>query len=314
MDLWDLTKLLFRRWYFSLPLLLVFVAVVGLASQQVKPDYSASGHLQLIPPPGHASSDGRVTVKNPWYDLGYAALGQAAVLDVTSKAQVEAMVAAGLTDNVTVLMDKTPLFIIEAVGTSSEQATKTVQHLQEKLAEAVTLRQAKFNVTGTDMITTLALDDGSSVEVKTSKVTRVLIVATAIGILLTVGLTVGLDALLRRKQRPRKGATSVRDWTDAEVLAVLAKRRDASTKPAEAAYVAAGATRTAAASASGRAPGGPAPRNPQVDYRVPGWDGEGDRDQAVQADETGEVVSADATIVLPLAHMRRSQDDKSDVR
>ena len=37
-DLWDLTRLLIRRWYVAVPMLLVSVAVVLVAGQSVKPD------------------------------------------------------------------------------------------------------------------------------------------------------------------------------------------------------------------------------------------------------------------------------------
>jgi hypothetical protein len=62
-----------------------------------------------------------------------------------------------------------------------------------------------------DMITTLALDHGEKVTVVTSKQKRVLIVSAGIGVLVTAGATIGIDALLRqRAQRrsPREGKTA----------------------------------------------------------------------------------------------------------
>ena len=51
MDLWDLTRLLLRRWYFAVPMLLASVAVVVLAAKTVSPDYKSTGYVQLIPAP-----------------------------------------------------------------------------------------------------------------------------------------------------------------------------------------------------------------------------------------------------------------------
>jgi hypothetical protein len=203
-----MTKLLFRRWYFSLPMLLVTFALVAVASMTVKPDYSAKGHVQLIPPVGTTAADGEKNpIKNPWFDLGYEALGNATMIDVNKKSVLEQMVADGLTDNVTLTMEKVPLFEIEAVGSSPEQATATVQRVMAAIDEAVQQRQQSLRVGKTDIITTLQLDDGTEVEVKNSKIMRVAVVAAGLGLLLTAGLTIGLDALLRFRAARRRGDT-----------------------------------------------------------------------------------------------------------
>ena len=69
-DIWDLTKLVFRRWYVFLPLLVITVALVMTAGVSVKPDYSATGHIQLIPAT-ESASDARDAgrLPNPWSDL-----------------------------------------------------------------------------------------------------------------------------------------------------------------------------------------------------------------------------------------------------
>ncbi|MDI6101736.1 hypothetical protein QLQ12_24245 [Actinoplanes sp. NEAU-A12] len=204
MDLWDMTKLLFRRWYFSLPMLLVTIAAVGVAAVTVKPDYSATGHIQFIPPVGTVAKDGEKNpIDNPWFDLGYEAMANATVIDVTKKSVLEKMVKQGLSDNITVTIDQVPLFAIEVVGESPEQATATVQYVQKAIAEAVEQRQSTLRVADTEVITTLSLDDGSEVEEKSSKIMRVMVVAAGLGLLLTAGFTIGIDALIRWRGRRR---------------------------------------------------------------------------------------------------------------
>ncbi len=200
-----MTKLLFRRWYFSAPLLLVTMVLVGVAAVTVKPDYSAKGHIQFIPPVGTVSKEGEKNpIDNPWFDLGYEAMANATVIDVTKKSVLEKMVAQGLSDNITVAIDQVPLFVIEAVGSSPEQATATVQFVQKAIADAVQQRQQTLRVAKTEIITTLQLDDGSEVETKTSKTMRVMVVAAGLGLLLTAGFTIGVDALLRYRARRRE--------------------------------------------------------------------------------------------------------------
>jgi hypothetical protein len=204
-DLWDLTKLLLRRWYFAVPMLLVSVVMVIGAATTVNPDYSAKGYLQMIPPPGSREPENpnaRPRPRNPWLDLGYEALGTAALLKVTDKAGLERLVKAGLSDDVTVVMSEdSPLFEIEAIGSSPEQATATVQEIIKRLNENVAESQRVWGVYPEDTITTYTVDDGRNVEVVTTKMKRILIVAAGLGVLLTAATTIGLDALLRRRGR-----------------------------------------------------------------------------------------------------------------
>lgn len=207
MDLWDLTKLLFRRWYLALPLLLLSAGMVFLVAQRVSPDYSAKGYLQLIPAPSVGQpEDPRAAPRptNPWLDLGYEALGNAAALPFSDRRQLDRLVGQGLSESVTVLVNEnTGMFEIEAIGVTPRQATATVREVIRKLDEDVAARQRQYSVLPQDTITTLVIDDGGSAEPVTSKMKRALIVVTAISLLTTAGVTIGADALLRRRARRR---------------------------------------------------------------------------------------------------------------
>jgi hypothetical protein len=205
-DLWDLTKLLLRRWYFALPMLLASMVLVYVAAQTVDPDYSAKGYLQMIPPSrpeAPADPEAKPRPQNPWFLLGYEPLGTAAVLKVTEKAGLERLDAIGLTDEVTVVVrEDSPMFEIEAIGVTPAQATGTVREIIRQLNESIAESQRQYNVLPEDTITTLTLNDGGNVEVVTAKKKRVLIVAAGIGLLLTAAATIALDALARRRTRP----------------------------------------------------------------------------------------------------------------
>lgn len=209
MDFWDLTKLLFRRWYVSLPLLLASVTAVLLAGSTVKPDYRATGHVQLIPARGEREPTD-LPSRNPWPDLGMEALGHAVVLNVQAERVSRDLVAAGLTENFTVTMeDKTTFFAIESVGRTPQQATATTQRLMEMVKTQVRAQQAQFGVAEGDLITTLALDNGDQVESITTMRKRFLLVAIGLCLVLTVAITVALDALLRWRYRRRRSRVSV---------------------------------------------------------------------------------------------------------
>jgi capsular polysaccharide biosynthesis protein len=213
MDLWDLTRLLFRRWYFALPILLVSAIVAVLVSNSTKPDYRATGNVVMIPAPGDPA-DAELKAqnksipsrpKNPWNDLGFNALGQATILQVMDQKTLEGFVAAGLSDSITVTMDqRSPIFIIEAVGNSPAQATATVREVIKQIGEQVAAQQSSYGVMPQDTITTKTLTDGADVETVTSKVKRVLVVTVGIGLLLTTAGTIGIDVFLRWLRNRRR--------------------------------------------------------------------------------------------------------------
>jgi hypothetical protein len=204
-DLWDLTRLLLRRWYFAVPMLLASVAVVVLAGQSVSPDYKATGYMQLIPAPSTgklADPKAKPRPVNPWLDLGFVALGNAAALTVTDQPSLDKLAAEGLTDSVTVILDeRTPLFQIEAVGDSKEQATATVRQVIKLLQGDIAVKQKQYGTQAEDTISTLVINDGSTPKIESGKVKRVLIVAAGLGVLITTAATIALDYWLRRRAK-----------------------------------------------------------------------------------------------------------------
>ncbi|RSM73225.1 hypothetical protein DMB66_04175 [Actinoplanes sp. ATCC 53533] len=316
MDLWDMTKLLFRRWYFSLPMLLVTLALVAVASVTVEPDYSAKGHIQLIPPAGTTASDGEKNpIKNPWFDLGYEALGNATMIDVNKKSVLEQMVADGLTDNITVTMEQVPLFEIEAVGTSSAQATASVQRVMDAIAAAVQERQQTLRVAKTETITTLKLDDGSEVEVKNSKTMRVMVVAAGLGLLLTAGFTIGLDALLRFRASRRRGDDDDGAGDGPAIGSVHPEKRDEAAPPKasfESTQVVTPHRPGGRGERANGAPEQPAARQGNgAPQRSRASDGTEYRSKQVPTIEP-EQAPIDATIVLPITPTRWKRDEKAD--
>lgn len=204
MDLWDLTKLLFRRWYAFLPMLIASSVAVFFLTQEVKPDYRAVGHLQLMPPVTRGAED-EARLTNPWVDLGIAALGKAAILRVQDPTVLDRMGAAGLSDDYTVTMDDRATYVsIEAVARSPAQASATVRELMRLLDDEVRSQQERVTAATGDRITTLPLNAGDNATVVKSKKNRVFVVAAGVALLISVALTVGLDVLLRRRHRARK--------------------------------------------------------------------------------------------------------------
>jgi hypothetical protein len=314
-DLWDLTRLLIRRWYFAVPMLLASVAAVVVAAQTVSPDYKSLGYMQLIPAPSAGKPldpDAKPRPANPWNDLGYAALGNAAALTVTDPTTLERLADEGYSDSVTVVLnERTPLFEIEAVGNSKEQSAATVKYVIELLQNDIAAKQKQYGTLAEDTISTLVINDGSSPEQDGGKVKRVLIVAAGLGLLLTMASTIALDYWLRRRSRRRAEEDAPEDNAEVTSRPVPTGTREAPEpprataipEPPRATAIPESTERTRRLHTARQEPRKPAhPPEPRKPVQQNGNVYSGERRAAE--------VSPDATVVLPAPHQARRTTEK----
>jgi capsular polysaccharide biosynthesis protein len=271
-DFWDLTKLVFRRWYIAVPLLILTGVATVWAGFVVKPDYKATSYVQLIPPAGATGSTVAPEMRNPWIGLGLGALNTAATYATIDQTFLTQLKAEGLSDNV-VITDgyPAPIATIEVVGVSQQQATATMDQVIERFDESVRSLQDDYGVQQQGLIVTRRLDEGKNLAQSGGKVKRAIIAIGGAGVLLTVGLTIGFDAAIRRRARRKAAGTQAEEATESALP----------TAPA------AGSVRL------GRA--GPMPANGALEYvadRPPRRTG-----TKKEADPNG--AATDVTIVLP---------------
>lgn len=207
MDFWDLTKLLFRRWYVAVPMLVLSAVAALWTASNVKPDYIATAYVQLVPPVLPPTSPGASPTRpdNPWLDLGIATIGNAAIITVQDQTVIEELEATGYSGSFTVSMSQqSPLIQFEIVGKSESQARATAEQLASRFDQSVADLQKAYGVSPTESITTRRLDLGTNIKQSDSKVKRALVAIAGTGVLLTAALTIGLDALLRTRARRRR--------------------------------------------------------------------------------------------------------------
>jgi hypothetical protein len=207
-DFWDLTKLLFRRWYIAGPLLLLTLGGTLLAATRIEPDYVATSYVQLVPPAiTPKQNDGKTArPRNPWLDLGVSSLGKAALLTVQDQKVVEILKKSGFSDDFTLTLDSSlPIVTFEVIGDTEEQASSTAEELIKRFDASVATLQKEYGAVTDQSITTRQLDLGDNVVESTSKVKRALVAIGAVGLLLTVALTILVDAVVRRRRADRSG-------------------------------------------------------------------------------------------------------------
>jgi hypothetical protein len=168
-----------------------------------KPEFKATGYLQLIPSEQSAdNADKAGRVRNPWNELGTGALAQAAEIQAQNQNTVKMLLATGFTDSYTIsIADSSPVFTVESVAPTQAQAAATTNKVMDILTQAVQQQQANYHVAPEDSITTTKLNPELNIDTVTLKVKRALIIAFALGMLLTFAVTLGVDAWIRRRRR-----------------------------------------------------------------------------------------------------------------
>lgn len=207
MDFWDMAKLTWRRWYVTLPLLLLTAAAVAMTFQSVDPDYRSTDYIAVLPPVVERSSDEEVTRVNPWSE---ESLADAAAIRLMGKQVADDFEAAGYDAEWTVeVTGRLPVIRVEVVAPTAEQATAAMEDLLSAVEEEVQGRQASYDIPEGEQITTVRYDEGEILETVTSKLKRALVVVAAIGLILTMAAVVSVDAFARRREAKRTPSPAV---------------------------------------------------------------------------------------------------------
>jgi hypothetical protein len=208
MDLWDVAKVMWRRRWVALPLLLLSMVAAVFALLTVPPDYQVTGQVAITPP---AAADdpvgGPVRPKNPYTVVS---LGQLTSLYLNRPEAKRQLSAEGLSPDYEMTMETFNLALLEIKVTAKSvtQATQTLARLIELLRDEFRHRQDAFNLAPEKKINPEVLDAGEEIVVVRTVGKRTLIVIVGVGILVTVAVSLWVDALVRRRQA--KGATAPR--------------------------------------------------------------------------------------------------------
>ena len=214
MDFWDLTRLMYRRWYFSVPMLLLAIFATFLAGASVKPDYQATSHFQILP--AAASGDTPGAVRNPWNDMPMSAIGDATIVAISDQKGLKDLLARGFTDKVTIALDnRSPIITVVALSRSRQQAAGTAREVGRLIDQKLASLQRTQGVPPNRSMTLQSLDVGDNIDVVTSRVKRTLAALIAASLLVTAGVTIGLDAVVsswsRRRRAKRPSGPNVSD-------------------------------------------------------------------------------------------------------
>lgn len=205
MDLWDLTKVMVRRWYVTAPMALATVAAAAWITATAGADYEATGHVAVIPAEvQRVATAGEPVRVSPWNE---EALAEAARFHLEAKSLRDEVAEAGYTGEWTVqITGRLPVITLEVVAPTAEQAVETLHRLQEVIDEEVTSLQEELAVSEPERIRTVRYDTGESVDVTMAGVRRALVAVLGAGAVLTMVVVIAFDAIARGRRYRRDEA------------------------------------------------------------------------------------------------------------
>jgi len=166
-------------------------------------------HVAFVPGSStRPSTTNGPNVFNPWEP---EALAEAVVIPLKTKELADSMRASGYKGEWTAENGIGTLAVVVITVTSSTPAdsVRTAQHLVDLVFEDVKQRQTPLRLTPGETIKANQIEPAPTVEKKSMKIIRSAVVIGAAGLILTLGLVLAVDALMRRRNRRRMGGGSL---------------------------------------------------------------------------------------------------------
>jgi hypothetical protein len=207
MDLLDLLKLMFRRWYVSAPVVVVTLGAALAFGLAIQPEYKTEVAVLLVPPTTSAAApEPNATPRpgNPWLRIGENAMAQAVQISISAHgARTKVATAGGDPDYEVGLVTRSSILTVAVVAADEDSARKTVQAVTQLIRDEVEGQQARYEPKPGEQITTEVLDPGLNIVQSRSNVLRAQVVIAAIGALLAAVSAVVYDAVARRRATAR---------------------------------------------------------------------------------------------------------------
>lgn len=207
MDLWTIIKVVVRRWYAVLPVL-VLTAAFALQVQKAPPTYEANGSALLVAPNSATSSTGQPVKQNAFLifsgSLNITASAVSRVMNDT--ATREAYFEAGLLPDYEIGADPSiPLIGVTATGSDPEVVVATVKQALADVSNELKSLQDQAEAPADLRIGVRELVNPTRADSLRGNVGRTMATVAALGLLLAVAVALTLEGILTGR-RPGYGA------------------------------------------------------------------------------------------------------------
>jgi hypothetical protein len=137
--------------------------------------------------------------------LGVQTLANTAMLTVQQPSVLTALEAGGYSSTFTAAMDPySPLVTFEVTGGTQQQAVATTDEIIRRFTASVTdLQVGVYGVAAQDQATAKRIDIGNNIQESNANVLRAAVAVAGVGLMFTLAFSLGVDALIARRQRRR---------------------------------------------------------------------------------------------------------------
>lgn len=225
MDLFDVVRSCFRRWYVFLPLLLITIWYSHQVYAAVKPVYYVQTVIGLAPPSTRVDSAlaGQPVPRNGLLDIGGAALlANMSAIGLRDPALVDRVVAAGGLPTYSAKLfpvpptaPPIPLVMIEETAPDPTAATKTVELVTNEMTASLETIQRQARVPADMMVEPFVVSPPSvpipAMPTRTRSTASIFVAGLGLSVLVTVLVDVLLVRLRKRiKVAPQAPSNSGR--------------------------------------------------------------------------------------------------------
>lgn len=213
MDFLTAVKVVVRRWYVVLPVMLVSAVITAGVVQNVPPAYQSAGSV-LLASPGMAREDGAPAI-NPFANIDYSSSVVAGIVAqlMESKEVRERLVEAGADPDYIVgtpTGSNAPVLGIESTAATAELSVQTVQIVMTGIQQELETRQRDAGGPPHTWIRAIVLTTPTEADVVVSGKIRALAALAALGLVAAVSLAFLVESIgvgRRRRMHDVDGPT-----------------------------------------------------------------------------------------------------------
>ncbi|PZF79914.1 hypothetical protein [Jiangella anatolica] len=204
MDLWEALRILARRWFVVVPLLLLTAfGAVNLYST-TEPEYTTTGSILLRGP--SVGQDEASGLRNPYLDYGNMAVPARVVVDIALTPSTYHDLTGDTGTTFELGLDTTtsaPLVVLNVTGPSPDAVVTTAQGILEFFSATLRQRQLDAGAPENTLITTEVVTPPVDVLQQNASRLRMLVGVAGVGVLFSVGMAFLVEAILRIRARGR---------------------------------------------------------------------------------------------------------------
>ena len=209
MDIWDALRVVMRRWYVALPVIIVSAVVITQVGTRVNAEYSAESSFVLV---GHSTTrsdegDAPSAFVNPYlsFSSSLSTTAQVLQLSVSSSEARRTVGEKGLATNYEVTVaSRSPIVNVSVKADDPEVAVDTLDQVAQLLQDELDVRQDVIDAPADERIGLSVLSEGDAPTTQLGNQNRVRLIFAGVGIASAVAaafLVEGIAAALGRRRR-----------------------------------------------------------------------------------------------------------------